>query len=169
MAFFAILKTSWSDPQARILYPGLMLAAGAAIAVLPTTGGRLICDQGMCVQERTAALGTVRDAIMYPTSELQGFRIERGIEGELARVVVDLQGQSEPLTVPFTTNERDVERIAMEGARFLDDGAQARFVADQEVQGLQSFYKPIALLLLLVGAALAGSVFLALPQAKRRV
>lgn len=152
------IKNAWNDSRTRIIFPGLFLLCGFALAVLPTTGGRLVCDQGMCVQERTAAFGTVRDAVMYPTSEINGFRIERGINGAMTRVVIDLRGLSEPLTVPFTRNMREVERIVSEGQRFLAEGAAKRFAAALEVSGPQSFFKPFALLFLLLGAGLTGWV-----------
>ena len=149
-----LVKTAWL--RTPIIFPGLMLCAGAGLAVLPTTGGRLVCDRGMCVQEHTAALGTVREAVMYPTSEIEGFWVERGAEGEMTRVVIELHGANMPLTIPFTSNERDVDRIASEGSRFLAEGAQARFVAALEVQGVQSFFRPFALLLLLAGTGFAS-------------
>lgn len=152
------IVNAWKDSRTRIVFPGVFLLIGSALAVLPTTGGRLVCDQGMCVQEKTAAFGTVRDAVMYPTSDLNGFRIERGFDGGMTRVVIDLQGLSEPLTVPFTRNMREVERIASEGERFIAEGAARRFVAALEVSGPQSFFKPIALLFLLIGTGLAGWV-----------
>lgn len=163
-----LVKLAWSDARTRIIFPGILLASGAALAGLPSTGGRLICDQGMCVQEQTAAFGTVRNAIMYPTSEIDGFRVERGENGEMSRVVIDLRGISEPLTVPFTLNAREVERIATEGSRFLAEGAASRFVAALEVQGLQTFYRPIALALLVIGATLAGWVLHSMPRPKRK-
>ena len=160
----SLVKLAWSDTRTRIIFPGLLLASGAALAGLPTTGGRLVCDQGMCVQEQTAAFGTVRNAIMYPTSEIDGFRVERGDSGEMSRVVIDLWGVSEPLTVPFTLNVREVERIASEGSRFLAEGATSRFVGALEVQGPQSFYRPFALALLVLGASLAGWVLHSMPR-----
>jgi hypothetical protein len=160
----SLVKLAWSDTRTRIIFPGLLLASGAALAGLPTTGGRLVCDQGMCVQEQTAAFGTVRNAIMYPTSEIDGFRVERGDSGEMSRVVIDLWGISEPLTVPFTLNVREVERIASEGSRFLAEGATSRFVAALEVQGPESFYRPFALALLVLGASLAGWVLHSMPR-----
>lgn len=163
-----LIKFAWSDARTRIIFPGILLAAGASLAGLPTTGGRLVCDQGMCVQERTAAFGTVRDAIIYPTSEIDGFRVERGARGEMTRVVIDLRGISEPLTVPFTLNQREVERIASEGSRFLAEGAASRFVAALEVQGPHSFFRPVALLLLVMGAGLAGWVLNAMPRQRQR-
>ena len=159
-----LLRIVWQDARARMIFPGLMLFAGALLAAFPTTGGRLVCDQGMCVQERMAAFGTVRDAIMYPTSEIEEFRIERGAQGEMTRVVIDLRGASLPLTIPFTLHAREVDRIAIEGARFLDDGAQARFVAVMEAVGIQSFYKPLALILLVLGAGFAGWVVRGIPR-----
>jgi hypothetical protein len=160
----SLVKLAWSDTRTRIIFPGLLLASGAALAGLPTTGGRLVCDQGMCVQEQNAAFGTVRNAIMYPTSEIDGFRVERGDSGEMSRVVIDLWGISEPLTVPFTLNVREVERIASEGSRFLAEGATSRFVAALEVQGPESFYRPFALALLVLGASLAGWVLHSMPR-----
>lgn len=159
-----LVKLAWSDARTRIIFPGMLLASGAALAGIPTTGGRIVCDQGMCVQEQTAAFGTVRNAIMYPTSEIDGFRVERGDTGEMSRVIIDLRGISEPLTVPFTLHVREVERIASEGSRFLAEGAVSRFVAALEVQGIQSFYRPIALALLVMGAALTGWVLNSMPK-----
>lgn len=155
----SFVVNAWKDSRTRIIFPGILLCLGSALALLPTTGGRLVCDQGMCVQEKTAAFGTVRDAVMYPTSEINGFRIERGADGAMTRVVIDLRSLSEPLTVPFTRNQREVERIATEGERFLANGAVTRFVAALEVSGPQSFFKPFALLFLLLGSGLAGFVF----------
>jgi hypothetical protein len=165
----SLVKLAWSDARTRIIFPGILLASGAALAGLPTTGGRLVCDQGMCVQEQTAAFGTVRNAIIYPTSEISGFRVERGDSGEMSRVVIDLRAISEPLTAPFTLNVREVERIASEGSRFLAEGAVSRFVAALEVQGLQSFYRPFALALLVIGASLAGWVLHSMPRGRRRI
>lgn len=162
-----LIKIAWSDARTRIVFPGLMLMAGSGLALLPQTGGRLVCDQGLCVQERTAAFGTVRDAIMYPTSEIDGFRIEHGAEGQMTRVVIDLRGASQPLTVPFTSNGREVDRIVSEGSRFLTEGAQTRFVAAMEAHGIQSFFKPIALLLMVVGMGLAGWVIRGMPRQER--
>lgn len=163
------LKTTWQDARARVVFPGVLLCLGSGLALLPTTGGRLVCDQGMCVQQKTAAFGTVKDAVMYPTSEINGFRIERGIDGAMTRVVIDLRGLSEPLTVPFTTNMREVERITTEGQRFLEEGAARRFVASLEVSGPQSFFKPLALLFLIFGAGLAGWVISRYPREDSRI
>ena len=169
MAPFDLIKLVWRDARARMIFPGLMLFAGALLAAFPTTGGRLVCDQGMCVQERVASFGTVRDAVMYPTSEIEAFRIERGARGEMTRVMIDLRGASLPLTIPFTPQAREVDRIVNEGARFLDDGAQARFVAVMEAVGIQSFYKPLALILLILGAGFAGWVVRGIPRDEYRL
>jgi hypothetical protein len=59
---------------------------------------------------------------------------------------------------------REVERIASEGSRFLAEGATSRFVAALEVQGPQSFYRPFALALLVLGASLAGWVLHSMPR-----
>lgn len=168
MSPFDLVRLAWVTPQVRVIFPGALLMLGAFLATFPTTGGRLVCDRGMCVQEQTAAFGTVRDAIIYPTSEIDRFWVEKGAQGETRRVVIELRGISQPLTIPFTMNQRDVDRIAMEGSRFLTEGRQERFVAAQEVQGIQSFYKPGALILLLAGMGLAGWTFRTYPRDELR-
>lgn len=164
MSPFQLIKIAWQDTRTRILFPGILLCLGSGIALIPTTGGRMVCDQGMCVQEQTAAFGTVRDAVMYPTTEINDFRIERGRDGAMTRVVIDLKGISKPLTAAFSLNHREVERITSEGQRFIAEGATARFVAALEVSGIQSFFRPLALLFLILGAALTGWVIRSTPR-----
>lgn len=149
-----LIKRIWQDAEARMIVPGIMLLSGAILALTVATGGRMVCDQGLCVQESTTAFGTVRDAVMYPTSELRSFSVQRSAES--GRLIVEIAGGYVPLTVPYTANMRDVERIKLEGERFIEEGMQSRFVAIQEVVGKEVWIKPLVILLFILGTAIAG-------------
>lgn len=159
-----LIRLAWSDLRTRIIFPGLLLAMGAFLALKPITGGRMICDQGMCIQQLTAAFGTVQEAIIYPASDLTEFRAEHGVQGTQMRIVVGRGNIYHPLTSPFTPNTREIERILAEGTRFVAEGAETRFVAAMEVQGLRAFLQPVALLMLIAGAALGGHTLSRIPR-----
>lgn len=137
-----------------MVVPGFMLLCGAFLALNVATGGRMVCDQGLCIQESTTAFGTVRDAVMYPTSDLRSFTVQRA--GDSGRLVVEISGGVVPLTLPYTANIRDVERIQMEGERFIAEGMRHRFVAIQEVVGKEVWIQPLVIFLFVFGMAIAG-------------
>lgn len=153
------------DVRTHVILPGVLMIAGAALAYFPTTGGRIICDLGICIQERTSAFGVVRDGLLYAPDEIEGFRIEHfytgGRQTPEARVMIDLRGSSEPLTTGYFANQRELARIVSVGERFLHDGRAERFVVSLE----GSFWiKPLALALLLLGTGLAGWTLRAIPS-----
>lgn len=159
-----LAKLAWNDTQARFLFPGILLLSGAALALFPTTGGRMVCDRGMCVQEHTAAFGTVRDAIMYPSTDITDVRIERGDSGQMTRVVIDTKAGIQPLTTSYSLGQRANEYIATEALRFLATDINARFAVAASVSGPQAFFRPVAMALLMLGALLAGTMLHMIPM-----
>jgi hypothetical protein len=59
---------------------------------------------------------------------------------------------------------RAIERILAEGTRFVAEGADTRFVATMQVQGFWAFLQPVALLMLIAGAALGGYAMSRIPR-----
>lgn len=159
----SLIKTAWSDPQARILFPGMLLLSGFALAYFPATSGRLICYQGMCLQQQIAAFGTVTESVSFPSAAIDTVRIDRNAQRQTTRVVIETSSGSFPLTKAYSQGQRVNEYAASETERFLGTDLQGHFAVAVSVSGPQSFFRPLALAFMLSGAGLAGWVLRTMP------
>lgn len=159
----SLLKLAWNDAQARVLFPGVLLLAGFALAYFPATSGRLICYEGTCLQQHIAAFGTVTESSAYPSSAINSVRIDRNAQRQTTRVMIETSSGNLPLTKAYSQSQRVNEYAASETERFLGTDLQGHFAVAVSVSGIQSFFRPLALALMLFGAGLAGWVLRTIP------
>lgn len=159
----SLIKIAWSDTQARIVFPGLLLLFGVALAYLPATSGRLICYEGTCLQQHIAAFGTVTESVSYPSTNIEQVRIDRNAQRQTTRVMIETSSGSFPLTKAYSQGQRVNEYAASETERFLGTDLQGHFAVAVSVSGPQSFFRPLALAFMLSGAGLAGWVLRTMP------